>query len=146
MQKDTAQIGQVGKPTPSTIANAPPEIKVGCGNATPLYFDRVGEQCDDFDDMANTGLPQATAQQLRRLAHGIAGVREITNLLYLFNVERDMRDDADDEDKGRFQILSPRAAEGVARGVCVLADFLHGEIYSLGGALTKAATAKGGAQ
>jgi len=145
MPKDTTHIGQVGKPTPSTIANAPPEIKAGSGNAAPLYFDAIGDKGDDFDDMVTDGLAPATAIQLRRLAHGMAGIREITNLLYLFNVERDMRDDADEEDKDRFQILSPRAAEGVARGVRVLADLLHGDIYSLGNALAQQAR-KGGAQ
>ncbi|MCP3022276.1 hypothetical protein [Cupriavidus basilensis] len=145
MQKDTTPLGQVGLPTSNTIANALPDFKAGGVNATPLYFDSIGDKGDDFDDMVVNGLAPATATQLRRLAHGMAGIREITNLLYLFNVERDMRDDADEEEKDRFQILSPRAAEGVARGVRVLADLLHGDIYSLGNALAQQAS-KGGAQ
>lgn len=145
MPKDTTPLGQVGKPTRTTLADTSATSKKDGTPTAPLYFDHLCTRGDDFDEMVDKGLAQDAAQNLRRISHGLSGIREITNLLYILNVEQHMRDDAEDEDKGQFNPLSPIAAERVARGVHVLSELLGEEVHRLGTSLVAQAM-EGGAQ
>lgn len=81
--------------------------------------------------MAKHGLQPATANRLRRIAHGLTGIREIARVLSTFETERLLRDSFDAD-----AYLSPRAQEGILRGAEILADLLNQEIYALGTELT----------
>lgn len=123
MHTENTQEGRVGKPTPVTIANEGAPSK----RSAPSHFDSRCDHGDDFDDMADRGLQSETANRLRRIAQGLAGIREITRVLSVFETERLL----EESDCGAAA-LSPRAHEGILRGAEVLADFLNQEVYALG--------------
>ncbi|MGE6498628.1 hypothetical protein [Cupriavidus metallidurans] len=128
MPNNTTQVGQVGEPTPMKIANELDHYKA---TATPLYFDLQCDRGDDFDDMGRQGLPCTAVIRLRRIAHGLDGIREIAKVLSVFDTERLAQ-----ENGGTGMVLSPRSQEGILRGAEVLADLLSQEVYALGADLT----------
>lgn len=130
---DTTHIGPVGEPTPMKIAN---DVSAGKQTGSLSHFDSRCDRGDDFDDMAVRGLHLNTADRLRRIAHGLAGIREIAKILSVFDTERQLQT----SEESRALVLSPRASEGILRGAEVLADFLNQEVYALGIDLTRRGT------
>lgn len=153
MPKHTAPKGLVGDPTNSTLAEQHATLKE-CGAAAttePRYFDRLGDESDDFAEMESRGLSLNISVELRRLADGLAGLRAASDVLRAFDVERSMHEEADTEDKDCFTLLSPRGAHDLSRGASVLANLLGERIYSLGEQLVAEKrrdmkAARGGAQ
>lgn len=126
---DTTHDGQVGEPTPKKIAN---EMAAGKRAIESLYFDLQCDLGDDFADMAQQGLGNATATRLRRVAQGLAGIREIAKILSVFGAEA-----ATGGEEAASILLSSQSQQGILRGTEVLADFLTQEIYALGSDLTR---------
>lgn len=131
MSKNTALEGLVGCPTSGTIANAQAQ---GKRSESIQHLDGRLEVSDDFQEFVRRGISPTTAQRLRRIAHGLSGIREFTKLLTVFEVERQASAELGDAEPS---FLSPRATEGVLQGTHVLADLLNLEIYALGADLVR---------
>lgn len=132
MLNDTTRIGQVGEPTPIKIANQPLQSKQ---SGSQRQIAPCPEVPDDFSNMTVQGLHHSTANRLRRLAHGLAGIRELATVLNACETERQLRDMGEASGPGAIA-LSPRSTEGLLQGAVAFADLLNQEVYALGIDLT----------
>lgn len=145
MQKDTTQNGQVGIPTHSTLADACTIPKKFGGESLPVYFDNNSEDGDDFGGMVPGGLCLATAQDFRKLANGLDGIRAIARVLNAFETERCGLAYADPGQEQSYTVISPRTTNGLLDAIAILAETLSRDTYSLAHDITRD-MAKGGAQ
>ncbi|NUA26133.1 hypothetical protein [Cupriavidus basilensis] len=145
MQKDTAHEGRVGKPTLSTLADAPATLKKFGGESQPPYFDNNSEDGDDFGEMVPSGLRLASARDFRKLANGLDGIRAIARVLNAFETEKCGLADAGPGQEQSYTVISPRTTNGLLDAIAILAECLSRDTYSLAHDITRD-TAKGGAQ